>query len=48
MYRLRKQGRFVIFEIPISKYGWVACIRIGRNLDQNIYSKFKAFALKIY
>lgn len=40
MYRMRKQGHFVIFEIPISKYGWVSCIRIGRNLDENIYSKF--------
>lgn len=40
MYRMRKEGRFVIFEISISKYGYIACIRIGRNLDQELYSKF--------
>lgn len=40
MYRMRRQGRFVIFEIPITKYGWVACCRIGRNLDECIYDTF--------
>ena len=40
MYRMRKQGRFVIFEIPTVGYDWVACIKDTNCMDENLCNKF--------
>ena len=34
MYRMRKQGRFVIFEIPTVGYDWVACMKTTNDLSE--------------
>jgi hypothetical protein len=60
VYRIRKKGRFVIFEI-CHLDEWLACSKNGICSDKDIYCnfslqferfekpiEFKAFALKIY
>lgn len=60
IYRLRKQARFVIFEILNACNDWVTCFKTEADMNEKMYHsfrlsigdnpvvEFKAFALKIY
>ena len=40
IYRMRKQGRFIILEIPSATYDWLACIKDTNCIDENLCNKF--------
>lgn len=40
IYRMRKQGRFIIFEILTKDYEWISCIKMSEHIDESLYNKF--------